>query len=311
MVHILTTPRLRLHRLDLADSLHLFATEGAEAVFRRFGVEPPEQDLFRRRFCTNVSHSERFTSILWLIYKAGDRRLMGDCGFHLVWRQHKKGELGYTLYRESDWGKGYMKEAVPPVLRSGFDELGFERVEAYTAVDNPASMALLRRHGFRREGFARKHYRIADSNTDSFAFGLLREEYEEEAPGLTAAEKLVRGFERQLLPNAAFDHRAHLTVGLWYVYHEGEWDALAKLREGLIAFLRGLGMQGHYHETKTVFWVKMLTRFVAERPRTGFDGLLSDLLQSPLADKSQPARYYSAERLASTEARASYVVPDL
>jgi ribosomal-protein-alanine N-acetyltransferase len=305
------TKRLLLRKLELSTSLRSFEEFGKQQVFDALGVASPEQDLFARRFYENVAHNERFTAVNWLIYRKGEPRLLGDCGFHLIWRQHHKGELGYTLYREEDWGKGYMREALSHVLPFGFEGLGFERVEAFTAVDNAASLALLRRYGFRREGFARKHYRVGEENTDSFAFGLLREEYEVEAPEMSAAEKLVRGFERQLLTKAAFTHEAHLTVGLWYVYHEGEWNALKKMREGLLAFLQGLGLNGHYHETMTVFWVKALAQFVAEGPKLSFGEMLEALLQSPLADKQFSKQFYSAACLESMQARASYVPPDL
>lgn len=59
--------------------------------------------------------------------------------------------LGYWL-AEPWWGHGYMSEAVGAVLGHYFDELPEATVHASVFADNPASLALQKRLGFRVTG---------------------------------------------------------------------------------------------------------------------------------------------------------------
>jgi len=51
-------------------------------------------------------------------------------------------------------GRGYMSEGLGLVLRFAFGELHLHRLEANIQPANQASLALVRRHGFRREGYS-------------------------------------------------------------------------------------------------------------------------------------------------------------
>ncbi|MET8991762.1 GNAT family protein [Nonomuraea wenchangensis] len=51
-------------------------------------------------------------------------------------------------------GRGYMSEGLGLVLRHAFDELRLHRLEAQIRPENLASVKLVRRHGFRYEGYS-------------------------------------------------------------------------------------------------------------------------------------------------------------
>ncbi|MES2560349.1 MAG: GNAT family protein [Bacteroidota bacterium] len=104
-------------------------------------------------------------------------RFMGWCGYHTWYIPHFRAEAFYRLEHESDRRKGLMAEAFLEVLKYGFNEMGLVRVEAFAAADNEASLATLKKFGFRQEGLFRKHYHYEGVNTDSVAFGLLKEEF--------------------------------------------------------------------------------------------------------------------------------------
>jgi ribosomal-protein-alanine N-acetyltransferase len=73
-------------------------------------------------------------------------------------------------------GKGYMTRAVAAVVRFGFGTLRLHRIEAACIPDNAPSMALLKRNGFRREGFARAYLKINDAWRDHVLFALVEGE---------------------------------------------------------------------------------------------------------------------------------------
>ena len=308
-----STPRLYLQELDIEHALQLFGQWPGRQLAQALGC--PTYDIYknlRTRFYEYAVHCRRITMKPWLIRRRDTGELIGDCSFHIMFPRHYRAEIGYNLYRPADRGHGYMQEALPVVLSHGFDQLGLKRIEAYTATDNQASLSLLRRFGFRREGYARHHYFDGEQLTDSFVFSLLAEEYQPQEPGLSAAEKLVASFERQLLPSGAFGHPEHLTVGLWYVKNHGVAEAVARMRTGLIRLLDGLGAADKaYHETLTVFWVQALQRFLQQQPAAqDFAGSLQALGESPLMDPAWAQRFYPPGLLESEEARSIWVAPD-
>ena len=78
-------------------------------------------------------------------------------------------------------GKGLAAEAVDLALRHAFDSLGWMRIEADTDPDNAASIRLLERVGFQREGIARERYRLdmgeLGQTQDSLLLGLLKRDF--------------------------------------------------------------------------------------------------------------------------------------
>jgi len=67
----------------------------------------------------------------------------------------RSANIGYWL-GEPYWGRGIMTEAVRAVSSHAFSQPGFARVEAMVYEWNPASMRVLEKCGFVREGVMRK-----------------------------------------------------------------------------------------------------------------------------------------------------------
>lgn len=62
--------------------------------------------------------------------------------------------IGYWLSEEL-WGKGIMPEAVKLVTEYAFNSLGFIRIQASVYSKNPASMRVLEKAGYMKEGVMR------------------------------------------------------------------------------------------------------------------------------------------------------------
>lgn len=67
--------------------------------------------------------------------------------------------LGYWIGKPYA-GKGYMTEAVGLTLRYAFTTLRLHRIEANIMSTNAASIALVRKCGFRMEGVSKRYFRI-------------------------------------------------------------------------------------------------------------------------------------------------------
>jgi hypothetical protein len=126
---------------------------------------------------------------------------------------------------------------------------------------------------------------------------------------------LVRRFDDCTLPRAEWTHAAHLTVALWFLL-EFDWpEATERVRRGIRRYNAAHGIQptptGGYHETLTLFWLRVVRAFL-EAERNEARALVH--LANELAathDKGLPLSHYTRELLFSPEARAHWVEPDL
>jgi hypothetical protein len=122
---------------------------------------------------------------------------------------------------------------------------------------------------------------------------------------------LVQSLESCEIEPAAFNHRAHLTVALWYLSQSSCFEEAAnKMRVGLLRFLSHNKLHG-YNETITLFWLKVLKCFLDRRKDgNGFVELTNESVEF-YSDSKIIFRHYSRERLMSDEAKANWIEPDL
>jgi RimJ/RimL family protein N-acetyltransferase len=84
--------------------------------------------------------------------------------------------LGYRI-AAAERRRGYMTEALQLALRHAFRALKLHRVEANIEPGNEASIALVRRAGFTREGFSRRYLKHGGRWRDQEGWALLREDW--------------------------------------------------------------------------------------------------------------------------------------
>jgi ribosomal-protein-alanine N-acetyltransferase len=87
----------------------------------------------------------------------------------------QSGYLGY--YAAARFARrGYMTEGMRLVVRFAFDELKLHRLEANIQPENVASIALVRRCRFRKEGFSPRYLKILGEWRDHERWALLADE---------------------------------------------------------------------------------------------------------------------------------------
>lgn len=84
--------------------------------------------------------------------------------------------LAYYAF-QAHAGQGLMHEGVSLVLDHAFRELALHRLEANVQPANEASLGLIRRLGFRREGFSPKYLKIGGRWCDHERWAILSEEW--------------------------------------------------------------------------------------------------------------------------------------
>lgn len=174
---VLTTKRLQLRQLsdnDVGDIFELFRDDHVTryydiASFSERNEAEEWINAMTRRFSTNQG-------IRWAITRNGHEKVIGTCGF--VWKSHNySAVLGYELTPDY-WGNGYITEAVEAIVGAAFHSMApfqLNRVEALTYPENGASMAVLKKLGFEREGVLRQWGYWKGEFHDLACFSVLRQ----------------------------------------------------------------------------------------------------------------------------------------
>ena len=112
-----------------------------------------------------------------LIWRRVDHTLVGAINLtEIVRGKFQSGYLGYYIgaaYARN----GYMTEALQLMLALAFRRLRLHRVEANIQPGNRASIRLVQRAGFRREGYSRRYLKIAGRWRDHERWALLVEDW--------------------------------------------------------------------------------------------------------------------------------------
>lgn len=174
----LATERLRLRPMATDDLTFVFQHFSNPDVGRYLLDEDPLTSLERAQEIIDfyVSPDARSHN-RWIIERTADCRPIGTCGYHKWSRKDHKAEIGYDLSPFA-WGQGYMSEAIQRVLEFGFGDMDLNRIEAMVYPENAASLKLLERHGFVREGLLRDELCRDGVYYDHWLLSLLRRDWQ-------------------------------------------------------------------------------------------------------------------------------------
>jgi ribosomal-protein-alanine N-acetyltransferase len=112
-----------------------------------------------------------------LIQRRADGALVGAINLTAIIRgSFQSGYLGYYI-GASYAGQGYMTEALQLMLRLAFRQLRLHRLEANIQPDNQASLRLVQRAGFQREGYSLRYLKVGGRWRDHERWALLAESW--------------------------------------------------------------------------------------------------------------------------------------
>ena len=152
--------------------------EGSRAFLTPWEPVWPPDDLtrgaFRRRLKRYAEDQRADQAYAFLIFRADDNALIGGLTLANLRRGvAQAGSIGYWI-GEPFTRRGYMTAAVRALLPFAFDTLRLHRLEAACIPDNAASIRLLERTGFRREGYAREYLCINGIWADHLLYARLK-----------------------------------------------------------------------------------------------------------------------------------------
>ena len=120
--------------------------------------------------------NENNTMMKWGLALRDSDRVIGTATLFNLSLDNGRAELGYAMGR-AHWGKGYMSEALHALVVHAFEVMELRRLEADVDPRNAASIRMLERLGFQREGFLRERWHVNGEIQDALFYGLLKREW--------------------------------------------------------------------------------------------------------------------------------------
>ena len=142
-------------------------------------IWPPDdltRSAFRRRLKRYAEDQRGDLAYAFLIFRSEDNAMVGGLTLANIRRGvAQAGSIGYWIgapYAR----KGYMTAAVRALIPYGFSTLRLHRLEAACIPDNTASIRLLEKTGFRREGYARSYLCINGTWQDHLLYARIKDD---------------------------------------------------------------------------------------------------------------------------------------
>ena len=156
------------------DSEELVALNRASRRLHRGLVSPPVEPA---QFEAFLKRCRREDGACFLVCRVPDGRVVGSINLTQVVRGNfRSAYLGYYT-GEGYAGRGYMTEALRLLPRHAFGRMRLHRVEANIQPGNLASLALVKRAGFVKEGYSRRYLKICGRWRDHERWAVIAEDW--------------------------------------------------------------------------------------------------------------------------------------
>ena len=174
---VLFTERLQLRAVMATDAKEIFFLRSDEQVLRYLDKQPAKSVDEAVEFIERIQKDQQNEDgILWGIALKDNPAIIGSIGFWRMEKEHYRAEIGYAMYPQFQ-GKGIMTEAMKAVLKYGFEKMRLHSVEANVNPGNEASIKLLEKNYFVKEGYFKENYFYNGQFLDSAIYSLLANKY--------------------------------------------------------------------------------------------------------------------------------------
>lgn len=170
---VLETSRLRLHKIGLRDQQEFFFLRSSKSVMRYIDrpLAKSREDAVKL-IEMMVDLIDTNQGLSWTISLLDDPRMIGTIHLWKISRENHRAEIGYLL-DPAFQGQGLMHETLRAVLHYGFTSLKLHSIEANVNPENLASIRLLEKSGFTREGYFKENYLYEGKFQDSAVYSIL------------------------------------------------------------------------------------------------------------------------------------------
>jgi [ribosomal protein S5]-alanine N-acetyltransferase len=157
-----------------SDGAEFLVVNRRSAKFNRGLASPPTT---MKQFEAFVNRNSKPDGACFLICRAHDGAVMGSIALSQIFHGgFRSAYVGYQIGEEFS-RQGYMTEALQLMLRYAFVKLKLHRLEANIQPENAASIALVKRAGFVKEGYSRRYLKISGRWRDHERWAILVEDW--------------------------------------------------------------------------------------------------------------------------------------
>jgi ribosomal-protein-alanine N-acetyltransferase len=169
----LHTARLKLRPIIDTDAPEIFAMRGSPEVMKYADRDPASSLAEVEEWITNMDKlQQKNETIMWGITLHNTDTLIGTIGFWHMQPEHYRAEIAYMLIPDYQ-GKGLMAEAITEVTRHAFDKIKLHSIEANVNPANQASITVLQKTNFVREGYFKESFYYNGKFLDSAIYSLI------------------------------------------------------------------------------------------------------------------------------------------
>jgi ribosomal-protein-alanine N-acetyltransferase len=166
--------RVYLREPTKRDGPQIVAANRLSRAFHRGWVRPPTDS---EAFARWMSRCRQPNVRCFLVCRSVDGAIVGVFILSEIVRgMFHSTYLGFYAGRPYA-GQGYMTEGMRLVLRHAFTTMKLHRVEANVQPENAASIALVKRSGFRLEGFSPRYLKVAGRWRDHQRWAILIDDW--------------------------------------------------------------------------------------------------------------------------------------
>ena len=112
----------------------------------------------------------------WAITLKESDEPIGTIALFVVNENDLCGDVAYCIGKKY-WGQGIVTEALKAVLSFAFENVGFNRIETYHSINNPASGKVMQKAGMTFEGLARQKYKSISGFEDCNMYAILKQDF--------------------------------------------------------------------------------------------------------------------------------------
>jgi len=162
--------RVRLERPTVRAAAEFVAAVHRSRKLHAPWVKAPSTEAAYRAY---VRRARTPTHVGYFIRLRGSGELIGVAGISEIVRgSFRSAYLGYYAFAPHE-RQGLMREGLSLVIKQAFGRLRLHRLEANVQPSNRASLRLIRRLGFRREGYSRHYLKVRGRWRDHERWALL------------------------------------------------------------------------------------------------------------------------------------------
>ncbi len=177
----LQTARLKFRELILSDlnNIHELHSLPETDQYNTLGI-PDSLGKTKTIIDGWIARQNEFPRKQYVFYLENNKPdFIGLIGIKIGKPGYSSAEIWYKIHSKH-WNQGYATEAVKRILSYVFTELKLHRIEAGCATGNSASIKVLEKTGFRREGMKRKILPIRGEWVDNYGYSILEEDFNTE-----------------------------------------------------------------------------------------------------------------------------------